>query len=41
MNELAIESVILSFTLGGIIGAAAALSLRTSHLWSHEETGWN
>jgi len=33
MNELVIESVIMAFAIGGIIGAAAALSLKTSRLW--------
>jgi len=37
MNELVIESVIMAFTIGGIIGAAAALSLKTSRLWRGKE----
>jgi len=41
MNELVIESVILAFSLGGIIGAAAALSLRSSHLWISKEQQLN
>jgi len=35
MNEMVIEAVISAFTLGGIIGAAVALSLRSSPQW-HE-----
>ena len=33
MNEMVIEAVISAFTLGGIIGAAVALSLRSSTQW--------
>ena len=36
MQEYIIEAVILAFTMGGIVGAAAALSLRSSHLWKNE-----
>ena len=37
MNEVVIETVIMAFTIGGIIGAAAAFSLRSSHLWDSSE----
>jgi|GEM_PF-5803622 len=33
MNEMVIEAVVMAFTVGGIIGGAAALSLRTSQPW--------
>lgn len=36
MQESIIEAVVLAFTMGGIVGAAAALSLRSSRLWKHE-----
>jgi hypothetical protein len=31
MNQLIIEAVILAFTIGGLIGATAALSLKSRH----------
>jgi len=34
MNEFIIESIVMAFVLGGIVGAAAALTLRNSHLWN-------
>jgi hypothetical protein len=38
MNELVIEAVVMAFTLGGIVGAAAALSLKSSRLWRSQES---
>jgi hypothetical protein len=37
MNEQIIEAVFLAFTMGGIVGAAAALSLKSSHLWHRSD----
>jgi len=37
MYEQIIEAVILAFTMGGIVGAAAALSLKSSYLWRRKE----
>jgi len=34
MNEFIIESIVMAFVLGGIVGAAAALTLRNSRLWN-------
>jgi len=36
MNEFIIESIVMAFVLGGIIGAAAALTLRNSRLWDSD-----
>ena len=36
MQENIVEAIILAFTMGGIVGAAAALSLRSSRLWNNE-----
>lgn len=33
MTSLFIEAVIMAFFIGGIVGAAAALSLRASRVW--------
>ena len=33
MTNILIEAVIMSFTIGGILGAVAALSLKTSKYW--------
>ena len=38
MYEQIIEAVVLAFTMGGIVGAAAALSLKSSRLWRRNET---
>jgi hypothetical protein len=37
MNELVIEAIFLAFTVGGIVGAAAALTLKSSYLWHRNE----
>ena len=37
MYEQVIEAVILAFTMGGIVGATAALSLKSSHLWRRND----
>ena len=37
MYEQVIEAVVLAFTMGGIVGAAAALSLKSSYIWRRKE----
>lgn len=34
MTSMFIESVVIAFVLGGIVGIAIALSLRSSRAWS-------
>ncbi len=33
MTDMLIESVVMAFVMGGIVGAAIALSLKTSRFW--------
>lgn len=35
MTDMIIEAVIMAFVMGGIVGAAAALCLRSSRFWDH------
>lgn len=37
MDGMIVEIIVTTFTLGGIIGAAAALSLSSSRLWHKTE----
>lgn len=39
MTEMLIEAVIMAFLAGGIVGAAIALSLKSSRLWGHQSDG--
>ncbi|MBK8163913.1 MAG: hypothetical protein IPK65_12520 [Gammaproteobacteria bacterium] len=36
MTDIMIESVLMAFMVGGIVGAAIALSLRSSKAWSRQ-----
>lgn len=36
MDHMIVESVIMAFVMGGIVGAAAALCLRSSRFWGAE-----
>lgn len=36
MTEMLIEAVIMAFLVGGIVGAAVALSLKSSRLWGRQ-----
>lgn|GEM_PF-3612391 len=38
MTDMIIEAVIMAFVVGGIVGAAAALCLRSSRFWGPEST---
>ncbi len=38
MTGMLVESVVLAFTLGGIVGAAAALCLKSSRAWDRRES---
>lgn len=38
MQTEIIEAIVLAFTIGGIVGAAAALSLKSSRYWKIENS---
>jgi hypothetical protein len=37
MTEMLIEAVFMAFMIGGIVGAAIVLSLKSSRLWGRQD----
>jgi hypothetical protein len=38
MTEMLIEAVLMAFMVGGIVGAAIALSLKSSRAWGQQDS---
>ena len=41
MMDMLIEAVVMAFMIGGIVGAAVALSLKASRAWGREHDAEN